>query len=39
MPIDVVYTWVNGSDPKLIRELAKVKRQMQKEIHEMQMNM
>lgn len=25
VPIDVVYTWVNGSDPKFLRELAKAK--------------
>ncbi|EDV28564.1 uncharacterized protein TRIADDRAFT_51611 [Trichoplax adhaerens] len=39
MPIDVVYTWVNGSDPKLIRELTAIKRQMQQEVQEMQINM
>ncbi len=31
LPIDVVYTWVNGSDHKLIRELRKLKRQLEKE--------
>jgi len=25
LPIDVVYTWVNGSDPELIQQLNKVK--------------
>lgn len=25
IPIDVVYTWVNGSDPKLLRQLQKLK--------------
>ncbi|KAK5580536.1 hypothetical protein RB653_000556 [Dictyostelium firmibasis] len=25
-PIDVVYTWVNGSDPKLIKEVTELKR-------------
>lgn len=25
VPIDVVYTWVNGSDPKFVRELSKAK--------------
>ncbi|XP_054713569.1 N-acetylglucosamine-1-phosphotransferase subunits alpha/beta-like [Uloborus diversus] len=25
VPIDVVYTWVNGSDPKFLRELSKAK--------------
>ncbi len=28
-PIDAVYTWVNGSDPKLLEELAKTKNQIQ----------
>nr|7S6N_A Chain A, N-acetylglucosamine-1-phosphotransferase (GNPT) alpha (GNPTAB) catalytic domain,N-acetylglucosamine-1-phosphotransferase subunit beta [Danio rerio]7S6N_B Chain B, N-acetylglucosamine-1-phosphotransferase (GNPT) alpha (GNPTAB) catalytic domain,N-acetylglucosamine-1-phosphotransferase subunit beta [Danio rerio]7SJ2_A Chain A, N-acetylglucosamine-1-phosphotransferase subunit alpha,N-acetylglucosamine-1-phosphotransferase (GNPT) alpha (GNPTAB) catalytic domain,N-acetylglucosamine-1-phosph len=26
MPIDVVYTWVNGTDPKLIKEVTELKR-------------
>ena len=28
LPIDVVYTWVNGSDPKLIAELRALHREM-----------
>ncbi len=28
-PIDAVYTWVNGSDPKLLEELEKTKNQIQ----------
>ena len=31
MPIDVVYTWVNGSDPKLIAELQKLKLEIEVE--------
>ena len=30
LPIDVVYTWVNGSDPKLIESLKEVKRSLTK---------
>lgn len=25
LPIDIVYTWVNGSDPKLLADLAELK--------------
>lgn len=25
VPIDVVYTWVNGTDPKFLKELTKAK--------------
>lgn len=28
LPIDIVYTWVNGSDPKLIAELRALHRKM-----------
>ena len=28
LPIDVVYTWVNGSDPKLIAELRALHREI-----------
>ena len=28
LPIDVVYTWVNGSDPLLINRLSEIKRQL-----------
>uniref|UniRef100_A0A8D0L517 N-acetylglucosamine-1-phosphotransferase subunits alpha/beta n=1 Tax=Sphenodon punctatus TaxID=8508 RepID=A0A8D0L517_SPHPU len=31
MPIDVVYTWVNGTDVELIRELRQVREQMEEE--------
>ncbi|XP_041833784.1 N-acetylglucosamine-1-phosphotransferase subunits alpha/beta isoform X2 [Melanotaenia boesemani] len=31
MPIDVVYTWVNGTDTALLRELKAVKEQMEEE--------
>ncbi|OWF50745.1 N-acetylglucosamine-1-phosphotransferase subunits alpha/beta-like isoform X2 [Mizuhopecten yessoensis] len=33
VPIDVVYTWVNGSDPKLINQLRKVKLDMEEELN------
>ena len=32
-PIDVVYTWVNGSDPVLISELNKVKSQLMSQLN------
>lgn len=31
MPIDVVYTWVNGTDAALLKELKIVKEQMEEE--------
>ncbi|KAM4676644.1 N-acetylglucosamine-1-phosphotransferase subunits alpha/beta [Discoglossus pictus] len=31
MPIDVVYTWVNGTDPELIRQLREVREHMEEE--------
>lgn len=31
MPIDVVYTWVNGTDMALLKELKAVKEQMKEE--------
>lgn len=31
MPIDVVYTWVNGTDMALLKELKEVKEQMKEE--------
>lgn len=34
VPIDVVYTWVNGTDPKLIRELRQYKMQLERELNE-----
>ena len=32
-PIDVVYTWVNGSDPKLIAELNALKKKLRDDIN------
>ena len=32
-PIDIVYTWVNGSDPNLIRNLNEIKRKVQIELN------
>lgn len=31
MPIDVVYTWVNGTDKALLKELKAVKEQLEEE--------
>ena len=31
LPIDIVYTWVNGSDPRLIAELKELKRKIEEE--------
>jgi len=31
-PIDAVYTWVNGSDPKLLEQLSKTKKEIQNSI-------
>lgn len=31
MPIDVVYTWVNGTDLELLKELQQVREQMEEE--------
>lgn len=31
MPIDVVYTWVNGTDTALLKELKTVKEQLEEE--------
>ncbi|XP_067654930.1 N-acetylglucosamine-1-phosphotransferase subunits alpha/beta-like isoform X2 [Haliotis asinina] len=33
VPIDVVYTWVNGTDESLVLELRKIKRDMEKELN------
>ncbi|XP_052260463.1 N-acetylglucosamine-1-phosphotransferase subunits alpha/beta-like isoform X1 [Dreissena polymorpha] len=33
VPIDVVYTWVNGTDPQLIRNLKRVKLEMQDQLN------
>lgn len=30
LPIDVVYTWVNGTDPLLVREIKQLKRTLAK---------
>jgi UDP-N-acetylglucosamine-lysosomal-enzyme len=32
LPIDVVYTWVNGTDPILLRELNQLKREMRQKL-------
>ena len=34
VPIDVVYTWVNGTDPKLIYELRKHKDLMEQRLNQ-----
>ena len=31
LPIDIVYTWVNGSDPHLIKELKNLKQKIANE--------
>ncbi|MGV7490579.1 Stealth CR1 domain-containing protein, partial [Mycobacterium kansasii] len=31
MPIDVVYTWVNGTDLELLKELQQVREHMEEE--------
>ena len=33
VPIDVVYTWVNGTDPQLIMNLKRVKYDMEEELN------
>lgn len=33
LPVDIVYTWVNGSDPKLIKELNVVKQALEKQMN------
>ncbi|XP_072123501.1 N-acetylglucosamine-1-phosphotransferase subunits alpha/beta isoform X2 [Mobula birostris] len=35
MPIDVVYTWVNGTDPGLLKELQELREQMKKDQHKL----
>lgn len=34
LPIDVVYTWVNGTDPLLLKDLAKLKSEMEDRLNE-----
>ena len=34
LPIDVVYTWVNGTDPHLLEQLAKLKNEMEESLNE-----
>ena len=34
LPIDVVYTWVNGSDPRLLKDLAKLKNEIESSLNE-----
>lgn len=38
LPVDVVYTWVNGTDPDLIRELAQLQREMARQQREKDRN-
>ena len=33
VPIDVVYTWVNGTDPQLIMNLKRLKYDMEEELN------
>ena len=33
IPIDIVYTWVNGTDPELLEELSKVKLEFEAELN------
>ncbi|XP_069760515.1 N-acetylglucosamine-1-phosphotransferase subunits alpha/beta isoform X2 [Narcine bancroftii] len=35
MPIDVVYTWVNGTDPGLLKELQELRERMKKDQHKL----
>eukprot|EP00111_Clytia_hemisphaerica_P018309 TCONS_00054184-protein len=37
-PIDIVYTWVNGSDPKLIQNLNKIKNELEAELNRTSFN-
>lgn len=34
LPIDVVYTWVNGTDPQLLKQLAKLKNELEERFNE-----
>ncbi len=34
LPIDIVYTWVNGSDPKLVKGLKQLKDKLFKNVEE-----
>ena len=34
LPIDIVYTWVNGTDPRLLKQLAKLKTKMEQDFNE-----
>lgn len=34
LPIDVVYTWVNGTDPRLLKQLAKLKLEMEQQLND-----
>ena len=34
LPIDIVYTWVNGTDPRLLKQLAMLKAEMEQGLNE-----
>ncbi|XP_074660402.1 N-acetylglucosamine-1-phosphotransferase subunits alpha/beta-like [Tubulanus polymorphus] len=34
VPIDIVYTWVNGTDPRLLAELRKLQHDLEREVNE-----
>ncbi len=34
LPIDIVYTWVNGTDPRLLEQLAKLKGEMEQQLND-----
>lgn len=38
LPVDVVYTWVNGTDPDLVRELTQLQREMARQQRKMEGN-
>ena len=38
LPIDIVYTWVNGTDPQLLKQLAKLKTSMEQQLNDSSLN-
>lgn len=38
LPIDVVYTWVNGTDPRLLKQLARLKSEMEERLNDSILN-
>ncbi|XP_028409646.1 N-acetylglucosamine-1-phosphotransferase subunits alpha/beta-like [Dendronephthya gigantea] len=38
LPIDVVYTWVNGTDPRLLKQLARLKAEMEERLNDSILN-